>query len=127
NAGGLTSLEAMAAGLPVVTFQPIAGHGKENSRLMEAAGVSLRAQSANELLAALRTVTVPSLARHRQTTAARAMSAGDAADDVVALADAGAAVRAPRRPARPAVRVAGRIAALAAAVTIVPIALDTGA
>ena len=40
NAGGLTSLEAMRAGLPVVSFQPIAGHGRENTARMAEAGVS---------------------------------------------------------------------------------------
>ena len=28
NAGGLTAMEALAAGLPVVTYRPIAGHGR---------------------------------------------------------------------------------------------------
>ena len=34
NAGGLTSLEAMRAGLPVVSFDPIAGHGRDNLSLI---------------------------------------------------------------------------------------------
>src|SRR4029077_457115 len=40
NAGGLTCMEAFAAGLPVVSYRPIAGHGKGNAREMEAAGVA---------------------------------------------------------------------------------------
>ena len=33
NAGGLTCMEAFAVGLPVITFQPIAGHGKDNAEI----------------------------------------------------------------------------------------------
>jgi len=29
NAGGLTCMEAFATGLPVITYLPIAGHGKD--------------------------------------------------------------------------------------------------
>lgn len=39
NAGGLTALEGMACGLPVVTYRPIAGHGRLNATTMAAAGV----------------------------------------------------------------------------------------
>ena len=39
NAGGLTCLEAFGAGLPVVMFEPLAGHGEDNSRLMARAGL----------------------------------------------------------------------------------------
>lgn len=34
NAGGLTSHEAMACGLPVATYRPIPGHGKANAAAM---------------------------------------------------------------------------------------------
>lgn len=40
NAGGLSSLEAMATGLPVITYRPIPGHGRTNAAALEAAGVS---------------------------------------------------------------------------------------
>jgi UDP-N-acetylglucosamine:LPS N-acetylglucosamine transferase len=37
NAGGLTSLEAMASGLPIATYRPLPGHGRANAvTLMEA-------------------------------------------------------------------------------------------
>ena len=58
NAGGLTSFEAMRAGLPVVSFQPIAGHGRENTAHMDAAGVSRLATSPEELIKALASLTV---------------------------------------------------------------------
>ncbi|MBE1490076.1 glycosyltransferase [Plantactinospora soyae] len=40
NAGGLTALEAMACGLPVVTYRPIPGHGRANAGTMTRAGVA---------------------------------------------------------------------------------------
>ena len=43
NAGGLTCMEAFAVGLPVVTYLPIAGHGKDNAEMMSRAGVNVYA------------------------------------------------------------------------------------
>ncbi|MCK9898364.1 hypothetical protein MXD60_27950 [Frankia sp. AgB32] len=40
NAGGLTSLEAMASGLPVASYRPIPGHGRTNAAALAQAGVS---------------------------------------------------------------------------------------
>jgi processive 1,2-diacylglycerol beta-glucosyltransferase len=73
NAGGLTSLEAMRAGLPVVSFQPIAGHGRENTARMAEAGVSRLAHSPNELIDALQDLTSPGTDRSAQVEAGRAM------------------------------------------------------
>lgn len=41
NAGGATSLEALACGRPVVMYDPIAGHGRANARLMAEAGLAV--------------------------------------------------------------------------------------
>jgi UDP-N-acetylglucosamine:LPS N-acetylglucosamine transferase len=40
NAGGLSSLEAMAAGVPVATYRPIPGHGQTNAAALDQAGAS---------------------------------------------------------------------------------------
>ena len=40
NAGGLTCMEAFAVGLPVITYLPIAGHGKDNAEMMARSGVN---------------------------------------------------------------------------------------
>src|SRR5947209_3014103 len=127
NAGGLTSLEALAAGLPVVTYRPIPGHGRANTRLMHEAGVARRADDHEQLRAALDELSQRGLTRRRQIAAAHRMWAGDAAADVVALADAVPAVRPVvvplhRRPAR----IAARVAVIAAVVTVAPIAVNTG-
>jgi processive 1,2-diacylglycerol beta-glucosyltransferase len=53
NAGGLTCLEAFAAGLPVVMFDPLPGHGEDNGRHMERAGMVTAAASGPDLRAML--------------------------------------------------------------------------
>jgi UDP-N-acetylglucosamine:LPS N-acetylglucosamine transferase len=86
NAGGLTCMEAFAVGLPVITFQPIAGHGRDNAEMMAKAGVNRYARDEHQLHAMLRDVTSPGFERERMTTAARALFVGDPAEDVVELA-----------------------------------------
>jgi len=99
NAGGLTCMEAFAAGLPVVSFEPIAGHGKDNAEQMDEAGVAAYAADGDELFPALDRAT--SLAGRAMTAKGRAMFAGDPADEVLTLAAASVpepvAERAPRR------------------------------
>ncbi|HEX9530592.1 MAG TPA: glycosyltransferase, partial [Acidimicrobiales bacterium] len=86
NAGGLTCMEAFAAGLPVVSFRPIPGHGRENAIEMERAGVAGFARSPGELVAILDRATT--LAGRRMVGRARAMFTGDATDHVLALGPA---------------------------------------
>ena len=83
NAGGLTSLEAMRVGLPVVSFDPIAGHGVENTTAMDAVGVARLALDADGLAAALADLTQPGPARDRQVTNAAAMFRSSPADTVM--------------------------------------------
>ncbi len=86
NAGGLTAMEAFAAGLPVISFHPIAGHGKDNARYMSGSGVSRYAHDDAELKVVLEEATVPGPARTAMIDAGKALFAGDPADDVVELA-----------------------------------------
>ena len=39
NAGGMTSLEALAAGTPTLTYRPIPGHGTTNAQALDDAGL----------------------------------------------------------------------------------------
>jgi UDP-N-acetylglucosamine:LPS N-acetylglucosamine transferase len=39
NAGGMTSLESLAAGTPTLTYRPIPGHGHTNARALDDAGL----------------------------------------------------------------------------------------
>lgn len=86
NAGGLTCMEAFAVGLPVVTFRPIPGHGRENAEDMHRAGVAAYANDHQELHDVLDLATGP--AGLAMAAAARRMFAGDAVDDVLELAGA---------------------------------------
>jgi len=83
NAGGLTCMEAFATGLPVVSYRPIAGHGRANASEMERASVALYARSPTELAAALDQATGSQ--RPSLVDAGRAMFAGDAAVEVARL------------------------------------------
>ena len=49
NAGGFTSLETLAAGVPVLSYRCIAGHGETNARTLDAAGLVPWARSRPEL------------------------------------------------------------------------------
>jgi UDP-N-acetylglucosamine:LPS N-acetylglucosamine transferase len=86
NAGGLTANEAFAVGLPVVTFKPIAGHGKDNAVGMAEIGVTRYAHDEDELRDALAVVTVPGPERDSQVARAQALFAGDPKADVLELA-----------------------------------------
>lgn len=84
NAGGLTCMEAFAVGLPVISFLPIAGHGRENAAAMESSGVVTYCRSAGDLIPTLDRVT--GTAGNATVIAAKAMFGGDAASEVAALA-----------------------------------------
>ncbi len=86
NAGGLTANEAFAAGLPVVTYLPIAGHGKDNAEGMASIGVTRYARDPDELRASLELLSAPGVERQEQIARAFGLFASDPADDVVAEA-----------------------------------------
>jgi UDP-N-acetylglucosamine:LPS N-acetylglucosamine transferase len=85
NAGGLTSIEAFAAGVPIVTFRPIPGHGRDNVKAMVAAGVTTSAPDLPGLLDALDRLSGPGEARARQVAAATALFCDDPADHILRL------------------------------------------
>ena len=86
NAGGLTCMEAFAVGLPVITYKPIAGHGKDNAKMMARAGVNCYARDEDELNTILREVTRPGPERDALVETARLLFVADPADDVEELA-----------------------------------------
>jgi hypothetical protein len=103
NAGGLTSLEAMASGLPLVSFHPIPGHGRNSASAMSAAGVTYVARDGADLVDSLVRLGRPGPAREAQLAAAARLFSGDAAEAVSDLAVVGAW---PRPRLRPVVAVA---------------------
>jgi UDP-N-acetylglucosamine:LPS N-acetylglucosamine transferase len=126
NAGGLTCMEAFAVGLPVITYLPIAGHGKDNAELMARSGVSYYAHDEAELSARLSDVTEAGPARDQLVANAGALFAGDPADAVDELAVANhsidrkgrvVALRAPRGRRTAAVALCS-LAALYAGLTV---------
>ncbi|MGH9104996.1 MAG: MGDG synthase family glycosyltransferase, partial [Acidimicrobiales bacterium] len=111
NAGGLTSLEALAAGLPLVNFRPIPGHGRKSAAAMSGAGVSCRARTGSELVEHLQRLGRPGPSRSAQLAAAANLFTSDAAH---AVAQAG--LMGP--PARPRLRPVARLARAASAAAL---------
>lgn len=73
NAAGQTAMEALAAGLPVIGYRPIPGHGSDGVRLMAQLGLSDYARNPEELLAAVRMRALPGAAREQRIAAGRAV------------------------------------------------------
>jgi UDP-N-acetylglucosamine:LPS N-acetylglucosamine transferase len=92
NAGGLTCLEALASGVPVVTYAPIDGHGRHNAYEMAMAGVTRWPRSPEGLLRTLDLLTTPGDERDDALAAGAAMFLGDASKDILDLARAHEAV-----------------------------------
>ncbi|MEU9560073.1 MGDG synthase family glycosyltransferase [Streptomyces fumanus] len=82
NAAGQTAVQALAAGLPVVGYRPIPGHGADGVRRMAALGLTEAAPDGPALLAALRRLTTDGPRRRERIAAGRALFR----DDPVTLA-----------------------------------------
>lgn len=91
NAGGLTALEAMKARLPVISYDPIPGHGRANAAAMSGAGVSAWAKDEKDLASWLEALTRPGPARSRQTEVAAGIFRQDPATLVGAIVRGGGA------------------------------------
>ncbi|WP_019633008.1 MGDG synthase family glycosyltransferase [Actinomadura atramentaria] len=87
NAAGLSCREAFALGVPVVSYRPIAGHGRDGARAMAGGGVSVYARSPAELVAALDRLADPAV-RARQTARATALFNAPSAEEIVAASPA---------------------------------------
>ena len=85
NAGGLTSLEGMASGLPVATYRPIPGHGMRAAATLAHAGISTWIRHPGELAPTLRELLGGTL-REQQRRAAEPMLRADPAALVARLA-----------------------------------------
>jgi diacylglycerol O-acyltransferase / wax synthase len=86
NAGGATSLEALACGRPVLMFRSIAGHGIANARAMADAGVAVLCADEAALGATLRRLLEePGFHKGLELATASCTSEGSLADDVARL------------------------------------------
>jgi processive 1,2-diacylglycerol beta-glucosyltransferase len=81
NAGGLTAVEAMAAGVPVLTYRPIPGHGRANAAAMARAGVASWVRTRKALGPTLCEL-IDGDRGERQARAAQALFASDPASTI---------------------------------------------
>ncbi len=80
SGGGLTCWEAFAVGLPVISFDPLPGHGRAGAFQLADAGLTMFCANEGELLATLDDVTSPeSCTRERLQKATGALFGDDAA------------------------------------------------
>lgn len=79
NAGGLSSLEAMASGVPVVSYRCLPGHGFANAAMLQTIGLSPWPQDPDALAAALRQALDGDLRSRQQLAFAELTAAPDAA------------------------------------------------
>ncbi|AEN13730.1 MULTISPECIES: galactosyldiacylglycerol synthase [unclassified Streptomyces] len=85
NAAGQTALEAMAVGVPVVSFRTIPGHGREGSLRMAEHGFADYAPDAGALIRSLDALTRPGAARERRVEAASGLFSGEGVRPLEAL------------------------------------------
>jgi hypothetical protein len=121
NAGGLTSLEAFAAGLPVVSYRCIPGHGRSNARALEEAGLAAWIRNRGDLGPALAGLLhgPTGQAQRARGTALQVSAPGP----VPAIAARAGHRVTPPHHSSPARRPAGRRLALAAATAAATLAL----
>jgi UDP-N-acetylglucosamine:LPS N-acetylglucosamine transferase len=92
NAGGATCVEAFAAGLPVVSFRPIPGHGRAGVSALAAAGLVSFAADETALCSAVQRLRVKGPDRDAQCALARQIFRDDPAAAITEwLRDAAAA------------------------------------
>ncbi|MFD7168873.1 MGDG synthase family glycosyltransferase [Streptomyces violascens] len=121
NAGGLTSLEAFASGLPVASYRCIPGHGQTNAAALDEAGLAIWIREPEALTRVLSDLVKGSLGE-RQRAAGLALFSAEASP-VTAITAAAVPHPAPaRRPqlSHPRLR-------LAAAVLCATVSLGIGA
>ncbi len=78
NAAGLTCREAFACGLPVISYRPIPGHGRDGAAAMARAGLSRYARTPGELVGELDRLKDDAERRTRARTAAGLLRAAPA-------------------------------------------------
>ncbi|MER5810921.1 glycosyltransferase [Streptomyces sp. NPDC002033] len=131
NAGGLTSLEACASGLPVVSYRCIPGHGAANAAALDEAGVAPWIRDSAGLPSALDDLMDGTAGRGHRASGLSLFPADPALGPAAAIARARRAAGhpavsalspergAPGRPGAPGRRPAVRLAATFAAATAV--------
>lgn len=104
NAGGLTSLEALAAGLPVATYGCIPGHGHANAAALSEAGLATWIRDANQLGGVLAELLDGPDGRHQRAAGLALFARVPGPADVIAQAARADAADAAQSPAGTVVR-----------------------
>ncbi|MEU9096783.1 UDP-N-acetylglucosamine--N-acetylglucosamine transferase [Streptomyces sp. NPDC048361] len=91
NAGGLTSLEAFASGLPVMSYRCIPGHGQTNAAALHEAGLAVRVSEPGGLASVLTDLTRGALGERQRAAGLALFSATPG--PVAAVAAVAAATR----------------------------------
>lgn len=127
NAGGLSSLEALASGLPVASYRCIPGHGGANAAALEEAGLAAWIREPGQLKPVLAELLDGTLGRQQSAEALALQRPGPGPAGVIAAAAAGSKVTAGTKNARrPARRRIAFVAATMAAVLCLFISAGTG-
>jgi UDP-N-acetylglucosamine:LPS N-acetylglucosamine transferase len=124
NAGGLTSLEAFASGLPVVSYRCIPGHGQTNAAALDEAGLAVWIREPGDLKPALAALVDGELGTRQRAAGLALYAPGPGPAGVIAAAAGGGTAR----PTR--VRAAGvtpRRAKLTSAALAATVSLGIGA
>ena len=95
NAGGLSSTEALATGVPVISYRCLPGHGTANAAQLSRSGLSLWPRDTGQLAQALRHALDGDLREQQQAAYARLAQAPDAAALIAGLARRPSPVPAP--------------------------------
>jgi len=80
NNCGMAAKEALGVGLPVVTFRPLAGHGKDDVAAVERLGLTDVVQHPDELVRAIDRLAGDDRRRHERIARGRSLFVTDAAD-----------------------------------------------
>jgi UDP-N-acetylglucosamine:LPS N-acetylglucosamine transferase len=88
NAGGLTSLEAMATGVPVITYRCLPGHGATNARALAEAGLATWVRRPHELAGVLADILDGELGKRQLATSGELFDAPCPVASIAALAGA---------------------------------------
>jgi UDP-N-acetylglucosamine:LPS N-acetylglucosamine transferase len=80
NAGGMSSKEALGFGLPVVTFRPISGHGRDDARCLARLGLTDVTEDEQRLVEVVEALVTDPSRCHDRVLRGRQLFVADAAD-----------------------------------------------
>lgn len=83
--GGLTSSEALAAGLPIVMLRPLPGQEERNARYLQESGIGVRAPTSRDLIEVLDRLLSEPIRMQRMAQNARRLARPQAADAVATM------------------------------------------